>query len=57
MEYMSYISTKDAFEKELSCMGKWISLPIISIHSDGGKAGVQVIIVYELVMNSDLFIF
>jgi hypothetical protein len=42
MEYMSYVSTKEAFEKELSSLGKSVSDPVVSIHSDKQKVDIEV---------------
>lgn len=41
MEYMNYASTKEAFEEELSSMGKSTS-PVVSIHSDRQKVDIEV---------------
>jgi hypothetical protein len=39
---MSYVSTKEALEKELSSMGKSISHPVVSIYSDRQKVDIEV---------------
>ena len=51
MDYMSYVETKEAFEKELLSMGKSVSHPVVSIHSDRQKVDIEVFLyntVYKL---------
>lgn len=41
MDYMSYVETKEAFERELLSMGKSVSHPVVSIHSDRQKVDIE----------------
>ena len=41
VEYMSYVSTKEALEKELSSMGKSVSHPVVSIYSDRQQVDIE----------------
>ena len=42
MEYMNFVSTAEAFEEELSSMGKSVANPVTSINSDRKKNDVEV---------------
>lgn len=41
IEYMNYLVTKDAFDKELLSMGKPISHPVVSIQNDHQKLDIE----------------
>ena len=52
---MSYVSTKEALEKELSSMGKSVSHPVVSIYSDRQKVDIEVQYLKWHIMTAILF--